>query len=219
MIGKNIILPILLFLFSILLAPIESVASQNKDEYVSLSKVDCDNPFSASGTTKSGVHLDCKTYHQTTDYTCGPAAVMTLLRYYGRISPSDMNQKTELRIALEMGATDAGTSMSQVTGWLNSHNFNIVDSGTKAESEMIIKNLKKGIPTMFGVNHHWILAKGFNEGATPDKDEVLFSDSCCNTTIISSKDIDSMWLEGQLNHLHNNNCNETTSEYIVATPK
>jgi hypothetical protein len=38
MIGKNIILPILLFLFSILLAPIESVASQNKDEYVSLSR-------------------------------------------------------------------------------------------------------------------------------------------------------------------------------------
>jgi hypothetical protein len=201
-------------LFS-LSSPLESWADDN---YISISKADCENAIDLSPKNKYSIHLNCKTYHQTTGYTCGPAAVMTLMRYYNRINDSEMNQKTELHMALEMGATDQGTTMSQMSDWLGTHGFN-VDSGIRADSNMIINNLKKGVPTLLAVNHHWILAKGYTEGSTHDKDEILFSDSCCSTTIMYAGDIDSIWLEAQLNQAHNVNCNQNTSEYIVATPK
>ena len=47
--------------------------------------------------------LGLKGYQQTTDYTCGPAAVMSLLRWHGKLSAAEMNLATEMRIAAEMG--------------------------------------------------------------------------------------------------------------------
>jgi hypothetical protein len=43
-------------------------------------------------------------------------------------------------MALEMGATDQGTTMSQMSDWLGTHGFN-VDSGIRADS-----NQPKHIP-------------------------------------------------------------------------
>ena len=35
----------------------------------------------------------CTAYHQTTNYTCGPAAVMTVMHYYGKLRSPNYNQK------------------------------------------------------------------------------------------------------------------------------
>ncbi|MDE4947020.1 peptidase C39 family protein, partial [Francisella tularensis subsp. holarctica] len=50
--------------------------------------------------------LDIKGYQQTTYYTCGPSAVMSLLNYYGVLKYSQMNHQTELEIAKQMCTND-----------------------------------------------------------------------------------------------------------------
>lgn len=180
--------------------------------YITIHERDCEHGFNERE-KNGGIHLDCRSYHQTTNYTCGPAAIMTLMRYYGRLSESQMNQKTELHIALEMGATSEGTTLTQVSDWLSAHGFH-VDSGMRVSTDMIVDNLKRNTPTLVGFNRHWILAKGFNKGDKEDNDEILFADSCCGTTIISRSTLDSLWESAQLNHDH---C-AGVSEYIVATP-
>ncbi len=198
-------------IFSLLFLSTSSLAKQS-EVYVSFSQGACPLPQAKN---KNSVHLDCKSYHQTTNYTCGPAAIMTLMRYYGKLSPNEMNQKTELRIALEMGASDTGVTITQLSDWLSGHGFS-VDSGANVSSAMIIGNLKKGIPTIIAVNQHWILAKGYTPGSTSDQDEIEFSDSCCSTSAMSVADIDAMWAEA---HLPENHCSSNIGEYVVATPK
>jgi hypothetical protein len=185
------------------------------DTYISISGSDCsDSPVS---NPKDSIHLDCQTYYQTTNYTCGPAAVMTLLRFYGKLSAAQMNPKTELRIALEMGATETGTNQSQMSAWLQDHGFTI-NSGSRVESGLIIKNLKQNMPTIITVNRHWILAEGMEKATTPGNDVILFSDSCCGISKLSAAAIDSLWQTAELEKLHNNNC-IPEGEYITATPK
>ena len=197
---------------------LQSVAGQGRG-YISISKVDCTNILPSSKnnsrTQNSSVQLNCRTYHQTTNYTCGQAAVMTLLRFYGRISESDMNSKTELRMSLEMGADASGTSMSAMTSWLSNHGFS-VDSGTRVSSEIIINNLKRNVPTIVAVNNHWILAKGFTKGGSSKEDEILFSDSCCGVTVMSANDFDSIGNEAMMPENH---CAQNIGEYIVAVPR
>lgn len=52
------------------------------------------------------VSLGVKGYQQTTDYTCAPAAVMSLLHWYQLLSKQELTAETELRIAREMGTRD-----------------------------------------------------------------------------------------------------------------
>ena len=81
-------------------------------------------------------------YRQTTPYTCGPAAVMNLMYYYKMLAPKDMNKDTEMRISMEMHASDAGTTPSQLEGWLSDHGFTVY-SGQRVSSDMLINNLKE----------------------------------------------------------------------------
>jgi ABC-type bacteriocin/lantibiotic exporter with double-glycine peptidase domain len=195
--------------------PLQAVASMELiSDYISISKDDYPDP---AGTSQSGkdVNLGCKTYHQTKNNTCGPSAIMTLMRYYGRLKEADMAPNTELRIAMEMGANEEGTTMSQVTDWLSNHGFE-VSSGTRISAQQIIDNLKQHIPTLISVNHHWILSKGYTKGATPEQDEIYFCDSCCGMTEISAKSIHDMWETIQLQGHH---FNFNTGEYVVAVPK
>jgi len=167
---------------------------------------------------KNTMELNCKSYHQTTNYTCGPAAVMTLMRYYGMLSAKDMNKTTELRIAHEMSATagdGGGTTPSQVESWLADHGFS-VDSGQNVSTDLLIANVKKGIPTIMGANRHWVLAKGYNKGSTPAEDEVIFADSCCNVSVMSRDTIDMMWAEA---HMPSNHCSDNVGRFIVAIPQ
>ncbi|MDR3478418.1 MAG: peptidase C39 family protein [Gammaproteobacteria bacterium] len=204
------------FLFACLFSMSSSFARQSESITLTTEEIrsseDCAEP------NKESIALNCKSYHQTTNYTCGPAAIMTLMSYYGKLSPREMNRTTEMRIAAEMGAKtgdDGGTTESQVENWLSGHGFS-VDSGQRVTTDLIVDNLKRGTPTLVGFSRHWIVAKGFRKGATSEKDEIVFADSCCNVTVISRDTIDYMWLNSQRPANH---CRDNVGIYIVAKPK
>jgi hypothetical protein len=194
------------------------VTFASRSESITLTTEEIRSAEDCADPNKESIALDCKSYQQTTNYTCGPAAIMTLMRFYGKLSPREMNRATELKIAGEMSAKpgdDGGTTESQVENWLTTHGFS-VESGQRVTTDMIVDNLKRGTPTLVGFSRHWILAKGFHKGATADKDEIVFADSCCNVTVISRDTIDYMWLNSQRPANH---CRDNVGIYIVARPK
>ena len=167
---------------------------------------------------RNAVTLNCGVYLQTTPYTCGPAAVMTLMHCFGMLSSRDMNARTEMRIAAEMGAIpgeQGGTTLSQVSDWLEAHGFS-VEEGQHITTDRIIANIRQGIPTLIEFSRHWMLAKGYNPGNTPQNDEIIFSDSSHNINIIKRDVIDSMWAESMLSP---SSRFMSPGRYIVAVPK
>ena len=164
-------------------------------------------------TSTEAKQLQCVSYHQTTGYTCGPASAMTLMRYYGKLNAGQMNSKTELRIASEMGTTTTGTTMSQVAGWLSGQGMN-VSSGQNISADELIANIKRGTPVIIGFGDHWIVAKGYRKGNASTynhEDEFTFADSCCGVTTIPRGVIDSVGTP----NLYPKQC--TNINYIVAT--
>lgn len=155
--------------------------------------------------------LSCPTYHQTTNYTCGPAVVMELMRYYGKMGSGDMNKANEMRYANEMGTSESsGTSVCSVATYLSHHGFN-VQTGSYVTSDIIISNLNRGIPTLIAINGHWLLAKGYNSSG------IFFADSCAGTSIIPKDVIDNAWAESHL--VTKPHCHSEMGYYIVATPE
>jgi hypothetical protein len=157
--------------------------------------------------------LRCATYRQTTNYTCGPASVMALLRYYGKLSSKDMNKQTEMRIATEMNASEKGTTPAHVESWLSNNGFS-VSSGLCVTSKLIKNNIDKGIPTLVGYNQHWLLAKGYNKDSS-GRDVIYFADSSCGTTSLSSEIVDTMWSMGAMKQSY---CGIHSGYYIIARP-
>ncbi len=102
--------------------------------------------------------LDVVSYQQTTEYTCGPAAVVSLLNHYNR-------QGNEMNIAAEMETSSTvGTNPEQMTGWLNNNGFKASwhEGGTL---EMLRENLSKRTPTLVEWSDwggHWVLVIGYD---------------------------------------------------------
>ncbi len=172
--------------------------------------------YDVSSMCQQNIHaksLRCTSYRQTTNYTCGPAAVMALLHYFGKLSSKDMNRLTELRIAAEMNASDKGTTPAQVESWLSSHGFS-VSSGECVTSSLIKSNIDKGIPTLVGYDQHWLLAKGYNKDGK-GIDEIYFADSSCGTSALSAEVVDTMWSMGAMKQSY---CGIHSGYYIIARP-
>lgn len=168
--------------------------------------------------------LDIKAYQQTQEYTCGPAIVMSLLKYYGKLSDKQMNKLTEMRIAKEMGTTESeGTSAIQIVQWLNAHGF---DAKTQSDGsvEMLRNNLAKGIPVLvdwIDWGGHWVAVAGYDFGGTAhnmNNDIIFFADPAANCnraktldgiTLINPERFSSMWFSSKLER----------NIYIIATPK
>jgi len=118
--------------------------------------------------------LPLAAFQQTTEYTCGPAAVVTLLNYYGR-------KGDEMTIASEMGtSTTKGTTLPQMAGWLKANGFNI-SSGEGGSLDLIRQNLAKNIPTLIEWSDwggHWVLAIGYDTRNTVNlmDDVIIFAD-------------------------------------------
>lgn len=118
--------------------------------------------------------LDISSYQQTTEYTCGPAAVISLLRHYGRSGD-------EMDIAQAMGtSTTCGTTPDQMTNWLNTAGFSAAwyEGGTL---DTIVNRLKKNTPVLVEWSDwggHWVLACGYDTRNTPDPmdDVIIFAD-------------------------------------------
>lgn len=118
--------------------------------------------------------LDIAGYQQTTEYTCGPAAVLTLMHFYKR-------EGDEMTIAGEMGtSTTTGTTPQQMASWLEQHGFR-VEWGENGSLELIRNNLKNKIPTLVEWSDwggHWVVAVGYDtrNTETPMDDVIIFAD-------------------------------------------
>lgn len=118
--------------------------------------------------------IDLSSYQQTTEYTCGPAAVVSLLKHFGKTGD-------EMTIASEMGtSTTCGTNPGQMTAWLSSHGFTAAWH-TEGNLDTIVNRLKQNIPVLVEWSDwggHWVLACGYDTRNTPDlmDDVIIFAD-------------------------------------------
>ncbi|MFZ4546560.1 MAG: C39 family peptidase [Bacteroidales bacterium] len=165
------------FAFAILLALIVSGCRKNDNEtptdippaiqyYISNIKPS----HSPEGLT----FLNVDSYQQTTEYTCGPAAVLSLLKFYGK-------EGDEMSIASEMGTSSTiGTNPDQMTAWLNNNGF-VASWHQEGSLEMLQENLKNNIPTLVEWSDwggHWVLVIG-NDIRDPKNvmdDVIIFAD-------------------------------------------
>lgn len=136
--------------------------------------------------------LGVKGYQQTTDYTCGPAAVMSLLHWYGTLKGGDMNPATEMRLAREMGTGDMdsghpGTTPEQIVKWLEDNGYKVT-WGTDGSLDLLRKYLKQGVPVLvewIDWGGHWVVATGYYaESESPAKgfDTIFFADPATHWT-------------------------------------
>lgn len=180
--------------------------------------------------TKELTLLNFSAYQQTTDYTCGPAAVMALMHYYKMLDDRKMNHATEMRIAKEMGATEEmGASETQMATWLAHHGFS-VQLGTHGTIPLLRESLKKGAPILaewIDWGGHWVTVVGYNvrgKNAANKIETVFLADpssryddvKVLNGVIAFNADrFDAMWFDAQYSkpqHL-------VKGIYILATPK
>jgi predicted double-glycine peptidase len=118
--------------------------------------------------------LNIKGFQQTTEYTCGPAAVVTLLGYYGM-------KGDEMVIAKEMGtSTTCGTTPEQMATWLDTHGFS-ASSHENGTLDTLRNNLDNKIPTLVEWSDwggHWVLVVGYDtrNTTTVDDDVIIFGD-------------------------------------------
>lgn len=129
-------------------------------------------PAAAPSATR--VILPIRAYQQTTSYTCGPASILTLLRYYKR-------DGDERRIAREAKCTaEKGTSPQKMAAWLEAHGFD-VDWGEGGTLRLLRDNLARGVPTLvewIDWGGHWVVVVGY-DACDPDTDSddlILFAD-------------------------------------------
>jgi hypothetical protein len=162
-------------------------------------------------------------YQQNTDYTCGPAVVMSLLHYYHRLKDQQMNADTEKKIAREMGTTEAeGTNHKQIANWLNRHGFRAVVY-TDGSVEKLRNYIAAGIPVLvdwIDWGGHWVATAGYVYGKQKKEsshDLVFFADPAAHFDNVTTKDgitwinserFSSMWF----------NSNHQKNIYIVAIP-
>ena len=130
-------------------------------------------------------------YQQTTDYTCGPAALLSVARFYHRGGIAE-DAATEMRIAQEAGTRfpeglppggKLGTKPEEMVAWLEKNGFEAKlefeakpgDDG--AALRRLRENIRKGIPTLVAwidLGGHWAVAVGYDDRQNEDPwDDVL----------------------------------------------
>ncbi len=135
-----------------------------------------------------------KGYQQTTEYTCGPSALMAVASLYG-VPGITLDRETELRIAREAGAHDPqalapgespGLSPEAAAAWLRAQGLvaelAFEERGDYSGLARLRKNIREGIPTLvawIGYGEHWVIAVGYDDRGTPETgdDVILFADS------------------------------------------
>lgn len=127
------------------------------------------------GSSRPGLTLlEIDSYQQTTEYTCGPAAVVSLLSYYG-ISGDEMT------IAQEMGTSNmVGTNPEQMASWLDTHGFE-ASWHENGNLDTLVNRLQRNIPTLVEWSDwggHWVLVIGYDTRQTENiwDDVIIFAD-------------------------------------------
>ncbi|MFZ2958093.1 MAG: papain-like cysteine protease family protein [Candidatus Ozemobacteraceae bacterium] len=136
-------------------------------------------PFSPEFTVKGDLtQLRMAGIQQTTDFTCGPCAILSLLDYY-KMSGN------EFAIASQAHCGPAsGTNPRDMTEWLEKNGFEArwaEAPGYEEGLKILRKNLEKGIPTIvewIDWGGHWVVCIGYDTKSTPttSDDEIIFAD-------------------------------------------
>lgn len=137
-----------------------------------------------------------RTYQQSTETSCGPAAALMVLSYYGRDKNID-----ELRLVKEMKILNKrtkngqiGTSTAKLVDWFRAHGFRVESSLKRAGKDglsfqdpdamktFFIKKLSSGTPIMvedFTWGGHWRVIIGYDTLGTKQvsDDVIIFADS------------------------------------------
>ena len=164
-----------LFFLWIIISLVVALSSCSKDNAASPSAtdyyvIDVVNVAPRPGLTL--LRLD--SYQQTTEYTCGPAAVVSLLKYHG-VSGDEMT------IAAEMGTSSTvGTNPEQMANWLDSNGFE-ASWHENGELDTLVNRLTRNIPTLVEWSDwggHWVLVIGYDTRQTEDiwDDVIIFAD-------------------------------------------
>ncbi|MDP3565141.1 MAG: papain-like cysteine protease family protein [Methanoregula sp.] len=127
--------------------------------------------------------IPLKSYRQqVTNYSCGAAAAMTVMSWYGK--PVNNTDADEERVAREMYSNvseKTGINPEQVASWFTRQGMNAT-WGTGGSRGMLRENLKNGIPTMvewMDWGGHWVVVVGYDTRGTESvwDDVILFADS------------------------------------------
>ncbi|HPS92638.1 MAG TPA: hypothetical protein PKV33_10805 [Methanothrix sp.] len=156
-----------------------------------------------------------RAYQQTTDYTCGPAVLLSLAGFYGR-QDFEQDAKTEMRIAGELGTRDLnsslpGTKPQEMVDWLLRNGFNasleFEDRGDGSALRRLQDNIRQGIPTLvewIDLSGHWAIAVGYDYRNVSDPwDDVLiladpydrYDDYCDGYSFVNANRFYWMWFD------------------------
>ncbi len=174
-----------------------------------------------------------KAYQQTTDYTCGPAALLSLAKFYG-MPDIEEDAKTEMKISQEAGTRDfnssrPGTKPQEMVAWLEKNGFSVQlefeDKGDSTALERLRDNIHNGIPTLvewIDLSGHWAIAVGYDyRNASDPWDDVLiladpfdkYDDYCDGYSFVNANRFYWMWFDALYFD------NTTWRTMITATPK
>lgn len=149
-----------------------------------------------------------KTYQQTTEYTCGPAALLMVAYYYGKTL-------NELKISKIIGTNEkTGTSTKKMVKYLNKTGWKVRSSLTEpniATLKFLKKQIKIGHPIMvewIDWAGHWQVVIGYDDMGTHDNvsDDVLIMADPYDTTdhlqdgytIVPAERFQYMWFDHNL---------------------
>lgn len=136
-----------------------------------------------------------KTFQQSYYYSCGPAAAMMVLEYFGKLGNNDENSLAKMRPTVRPnkdfpGATDFA-DMVQIFNTVGGFNLvttydTDINMGADAKLEMIENFIKSGTPVLVlwaGYGAHWQVVIGYDNMGTNTKEDdvIIFADSADTT--------------------------------------
>lgn len=186
-------------------------------------------------------HIDfipgLKGYQQTTEYTCGPAALLAVAKFY-KLAGIEENTTTEMRIAREVGTRDPaalkpgekpGTRPEEMSAWLQKNGFDarleFEDKGDGSGLKQLRENIKRGITTIIewiDLAGHSVVAVGYDDRNNTDpSDDVLiladpydrYDDYQDGYTFVNAERFYWMWFDARYFG------KETWRTMITVTPK
>jgi Peptidase_C39 like family len=176
---------IILLIFCATASEVKGTASQSQFNGTDVAWFPKIDPAMLAASQNVDFIPNLKGYQQTTDYTCGPAALLSLAKFY--VLPGIVeNAKTEMQIAQESGTRDfnsslPGTKPQEMVAWLEKNGFDaqleFEDKGDGTALQRLRSNIHRGIPTLIewiDLNGHWAIAVGYDYRNVSDPwDDVL----------------------------------------------
>lgn len=138
-------------------------------------------------------------------YPCASVTLMYLMQHHGRLTTDDTNEKTALRIAMEMGLTINAATQKQLATWLKNHNFHVT-TGDHLRLDALLNYLNNKTPVIILLQNHWVIAE-YYDAATH---QIMIRDACCQITTLSENEFATLQ--------HDKSQPQSEYQYIVAMP-